>query len=247
MRASEFIREDTAISQGPGIKQAQKTQLEKPGSKLIGKGEFAKVYTNPSDIETTVKVSSLNKGQWDLDGYYQFIEKVKDITDKTQNPYLPQIYNIERIQPRGKSAPYLKVEVEKLFPSSSLSNKEGIAVFEKLINRPVTNQDLDFLHNKIGVHWKTGEQRPIIWEWAIRNVMQAALSSESFGGWEQFVIKDPNLKEALAIVRRLIDSGYVLDLHDENYMIRRTPYGPQIVLTDPLSFKKQEFINISTV
>lgn len=245
MRLYELI--DKSVVSGPGIKQSYKSQADQPGSELLGKGVFGSVYTNPNDIETAVKISKLNQGNWDADGYYKFIEKVIDLKQETHNPYLPQIYNVKRIQPTTKSDPYLIVEVEKLYPSASMSTEEAKLVFSKMIGRKITQQDIDLIQKETGVDWKTKEPKPIKWQWAIRNVMQAYIDDDDWGIWDNFKIKDPQFVEALQIVRDLVNDGYTLDLHDENYMVRKTPYGNQIVLTDPLSFKARDKIKIKSV
>lgn len=47
------------------------------------------------------------------------------------------------------------------------------------------------------------------------------------------------LKRALASLRPLLDD-WRLDLHGGNWMLRPTPHGDQVVITDPLSFPRDD-------
>ena len=243
MRISELTQITT---RAPGIKQRQQQQKSEPGAETLGKGVFGTVYTKPRDVETAVKISTLNQGSWDADGYYNYIERVKDLKADTHNPYLPQIYDVERVEVRGKK-PYLVVEIERLYPTKSLSSEEAELVFQNIIGRPITKDDRARIQTASGRHWRTGEPNPINWIWAARNVMQSIIKQGDWGIWNDYSVKNPELKAALDIVADLVKQGYVLDLHDENYMVRRTPYGVQPVLTDPISFKDPSKIKLKSV
>jgi hypothetical protein len=48
-------------------------------------------------------------------------------------------------------------------------------------------------------------------------------------------INDEKLSEFSEILLNNIRSRSVLDIHSDNIMIRQTPHGPQLVITDPLA------------
>jgi len=206
--------------------------LAKHGKKL-GQGAFGAAYEIPKDVTTVVKTSELNRQSWYADGYFNY---VKEIADKTDNPYLPQIYEIRRMQPAGKNKygespePYLLVNTEQLYKGEQFKPDELLLSIRRMMGRELTKTDY-----KIFLELNHGKK---LTTWGLLQVIADALNSyaRAKSAKDSFVIADPQLRQALGIVRKLKKKGYVVDLHEQNFMFRRTPYGPQLVLTDPLAW-----------
>jgi hypothetical protein len=126
------------------------------------------------------------------------------------------------MQPKNDD-PYLMVNIEKLVDGQALSKEELLFVCKKIFNK------MDV------IPWIKKHMHSISID-SIRSYIGFAL--------ETYVMKEKNnnmlpivdtqLIEALNIVSSLVKKQFELDIHHGNFMFRRTPYGPQLVLTDPL-------------
>jgi hypothetical protein len=205
-------------------RDAAKTLVQKAGGKQLGKGAFATAYNVPKDIESVVKISKLNREAWQGDGYYNYI---KEIFNKQDNPYLPQIYEVLRMQP-SNGDPYLMVNVEKLIHGYKLSEEEALHVAGRMFGDMNIEQKIRKANYLDKDEFLGAESIVNFIGYRLDEYARTKKSAPS--------IVDPQLKEALSIVYDLKYKGYTVDLHDENFMFRRTPYGMQLVLTDPLAF-----------
>jgi hypothetical protein len=76
----------------------------------------------------------------------------------------------------------------------------------------------------------------------------AKMMSENIKTGNYSNVLDSNLKGALNLIRKIIqksNGNITLDLHKDNIMVRGTPSGPQLVITDPLveDEKRRNFCN----
>jgi len=183
---------------------------------FLGYGFYSNVFTDKTNQYNVIKIGEIQEGLGnpEFDAYLNYLAKLK----KYKNPVFPQVDSIQIFHdPSSKDHPYIyKVKMERLYPSSDIKNKEFEAFYEKVFGGADIERykQFDFRTN-----------RPI-------DFLYAAL-----GDNELFkAIKDPYTRQALGIIKNLNKKGgFNTDLHSGNVMFRRTPYGIQLVVTDPVS------------
>ena len=228
------VDEDIPVTPGPTQKQ-RAASIEKTQPKL-GSGYFGKVYDQPEGelgIGTAKKISRFDQNKPTLDGYYAYINKLMSLKDQNDNPYLPQIYNANIVKPK-RGAPYFELDMEKLSPWKDLEEDELLTIFSRALDVQLNSvEEFRQLVGRKGVPYKD-----IIIEELLRYITKT-ISDQNYKDIKGNSIKDSQLIEAINIIRYLQKTGYGEDLHAGNVMVRRTKYGPQLVLTDPLSFGSQ--------
>ena len=151
------------------------------------------------------------------DGFWKFIEKVV-IPNQDSNIFLPKVYNFNVLQKRiseegYKFKPYLKME--RLFQP-----------FEDA-ERRISREALVDLHQRLFITTEQDlNQMDRMTATEIHEKMAKSLKSK---------VKDEDLKATLKLIYDFCEKyGYKPDLHEGNIMYRLTPYGPQLVLVDPV-------------
>lgn len=224
-----------------------KSSPERP---QLGGGKFASVYAPeklPGSVEKVAKPEWLESLA--DDGYYQYLDMISKNERIANNPFFPKIHNLQTF--RGSDGKYTyKVELEKLHPLSSLSTEEIITIGRKLF----TNFDQLFKNRKkmfdVGTNPSSDtseyhddtNKRQHQYESKLRYAAMNTLSMlfDKAIDWSSEVstnIKDPNLKKALMMIRSIVKStpNSTPDIHEDNIMVRRGPFAPQIVITDPIA------------
>lgn len=232
------IDEDIPVTQGPTQKK-RAAAIAKTQPKL-GSGYFGKVYDQPEGelgIGTAKKISRFDQDKPTLDGYYAYINRLMSLKDQNDNPYLPQVYNANVVKPK-RGAPYFELDMEKLSKWQDLDEDELLMIFSKALD--VQLNSVEEFRQLVGR--KSIPFKDIIIEELLR-YMTKTLSDPNYKDIKGNSIKDPQLIEAINIIRYLEKTGYGEDLHAGNIMVRRTKYGPQLVFTDPLSFGSQRKID----
>lgn len=229
MRFREIIEAEIPIETSPDDMRVALDKHYQQGT-YLGGGYFGQAFSMPGDIETVDKISRLNQNSWDMDGYYAYINAVKDIRDETHNPFLPQIYNVKRVESTNNS--YLLVTIERLYDIKLLEADELRRVFENLIDRTIPDDEVKHLPMVRLYVRDYNSNLTEAWIELIVYLLRDKLPD--------FKIQNPQLIEAMAIVKKLMSYGYTNDLHGSNIMIRRTKYGPQLVITDPLAFRNSD-------
>jgi hypothetical protein len=124
--------------------------------------------------------------------------------------------------------------MEKLSPWKDLEEDELLTIFSRALDVQLNSvEEFRQLVGRKGVPYKD-----IIIEELLRYITKT-ISDPNYKDIKGNSIKDSQLIEAINIIRYLQKTGYGEDLHAGNVMVRRTKYGPQLVLTDPLSFGSQ--------
>lgn len=201
---------------------------EKSNLKALGNpGAYAAAYEHKKRPGTVLKIGKFHDSPFE-DGYLSYVQSILKANRSAGNPYLPRIYGIkvyrmkpikgsdgEMFTPRGGQ--YV-VEMERLYKLTELSKEEITAIAEKIFD----NWD----------NW--GDERRQVYN-LVRKLDRAVKRHEELGQ-----IKDRQLVRALAIIhniekRKRNISDIELDMHEGNYMFRRTNVGPQLVITDPLA------------
>jgi hypothetical protein len=151
----------------------------------------------------------------------------------TSNPYFPKIYDIQikkiPLEPDDPTTLYdyvWAVEMERLYEFGDVSDDEAF-----------------MLGNRIFYDYKSITKEIIKDE--AKNNEKEILVAHLYNLITTFKpvkystsIKDPQFKKAILLIRALRSKNESMfyDIHSANIMIRRTPAGPQLVITDPLGY-----------
>lgn len=185
----------------------------------LGSGEMTGLYSKVKDKggdPHVVKKRSKDHVMAKTDPYWFFIDYIID-NDLMDNPYFPKIYKKRRIEDVEGKKMY-SLEMEKLFPLHNLSEKEIIAIASRIFSKSFINGELKELSNNIHESFFM----------AMRGLMNDTIDIDE--------VKDKNLIEAIKTVQ-LLDKRLnrrSIDISGNNIMVRRSPVGSQIVITDPL-------------
>jgi hypothetical protein len=247
MKLVEILDPIDTSKQAQNIKDTIDNLVDVVKAKELGAGAYGVVYTNPNDPGTVTKVSrgmmldDLERGG---DAYLQYITELAKFRELTGNPYLPRIYSIKFYNDQRKDTkPWQRikyvVELEKLQPlinQKLQQDQEGehsykaqvLAMADKMFSGfeeafgkgslyDITNRLVDQFKFHLGVE----------------------RSSATNPEFQQLQIKDKNLKQAFDVLQRVKNQAtkrhVFFDINAGNLMIRRTPYGLQLVITDPLA------------
>lgn len=181
----------------------------------VGRGLFSTVKADKDPH--MVKKYTTNFEEDDVfDLYVRFIIKNK----LHENPYFPRIYNFKEIRDK-EGKPLYKYQIEKLQNITNLEKPELEFIIDKLFGNGFFEKHL------------SGEtKRSIIYELA--NAVETAIENDVGNK-----IKDDDFKKAAKLIRMFAKSKKCpncrIDLHQNNIMARRTPYGVQLVITDPVA------------
>lgn len=150
------------------------------------------------------------------DGFEVFIQYLMD-HDEMDNIHFPKVYTNKKITDTT-GAHINKFQVERLVPGSALSIQERAFIEEQNFEPNVLSafDDSEIIDGMAA---------------CVENgVVNAARGKRT--------IKSESLLEACRIVREAIKAtpGSRTDIHQDNIMFRRTPYGVQLVLNDPITF-----------
>jgi hypothetical protein len=215
MKLSEILQE--AINLDKPIPISLKSGLEIPDIKgeLLGKGVEASAYHTGQgtitkiigiDPDESPKVSSA-------------IRFLKLILQHQDNPFFPRIYNAKLYRNRNYKGMrdameyFIMVQIEKLIPFSQKNIEDIIPALFKQIG---INDDEE---------WNFKQIRD--YKYAFIGADTAFLQKTAARS------KNPKFKEAIELLVPYFKQ-HGMDLHHGNMMIRLTPHGPQLVLTDPL-------------
>jgi hypothetical protein len=186
--------------------------------KQFGKGVEAKVYRDPSN-PSVVKILSTSDSLKD-NGYMQYILFSRKYAN--QNPYFPRIHSIEQNKNPDGTTTFV-VKMEQLFPVSSLSKKQLFSIHKNTF----INGDRHVISSKDDMLISLGDEFDV--------------ATDPSWGWSASKVSlDPNFIDACNLIRKIknrTNSQY--DLGTPNIMVRRSNYGFQLVITDPLSPKEE--------
>ena len=222
----------------------------------LGSGAFAHAHSSKSEPGTAVKVAKPMK-DLESDGYFLYISALSQHKEGTNNRYFPVIYNVDVYEDpnSGEFNPKYtySVDMERLQSFPTLSTEELLVVgnhifnnFESMIadnnessrelvrlnrRRATPKTDIRVKRNRDGEYSETYH---IACQDAILTGVSAALRTRR--STPATFIKDPEFKRALIVLRSLFKSNknIVSDIHLGNIMVRRGPFIPQLVLTDPV-------------
>jgi hypothetical protein len=211
------------------IPNRQEVQLNRPltGKNLdrnntMGKGFFS--VARPDRDPHMIKKYKYRMGAKDpYDAYINYI-----IDDNlTSNPCFPRIYNIKKITDSDGNVTH-KYTVEKLISGEEVSNEELESVMDRIFTEEVKADIIEYASTD-----SRGKVRenPEFHD-GIASRLNGCLRGFQLNG----TIIDENMTKAIIAIRKMVRDGVgMVDLHSDNLMYRRTKYGVQPVLSDPIA------------
>lgn len=202
------------------LKQVDK--IDVPDKKQYVGDESAYAQVFKSDDDHMVKKQTPQH-----DPYHIFLNWIAQDDRMASNPYLPRVYE------QSKDADGNTVlEMEKLFELDTLNSKEIDRISKRVLGMPSANAAKFYVQHTKGLSPNMREEymkyhhRPV-----------ASMIADVTKGGEFADIHDPLMKEALQAIHNMAkdNKDVLIDLHAGNFMIRRGPTGPQLVIIDPLS------------
>lgn len=148
------------------------------------------------------------------DGFYAYAYSIAADKSSSKNPYFPRIYNIDVTTDSVDDLPTFKIE--KLTHLQDCEYDALLGMAYRMFDE--TLLDSKFKYGSAGL--KT----------SLINVIVRLLVKNAH-------IVDPALTAALEFIHTIIElssSRFVLDIHNENVMVRRGKTGLQLVISDPL-------------
>lgn len=153
-----------------------------------------------------------------VDGFNYYVNQLIDL-DVTDNIHFPKIYAVKKINDQSHQFIHT-YDTEKLETLNSMSRDELIKLCIESFGE---DEDIETYNDSM-------------LEYIIAGKIAYSLENNDYGD----IVSD-ELKEALRIIKQIAKSGiktryrYKLDIHEGNIMVRRTPYGPQLVINDPIA------------
>jgi hypothetical protein len=198
-----------------------------PKVKHKGTGAFASTYSHedrPHDVRR------VTKQQDRPDGFRKYYEQLQKHDDK-DNPYFPQFSEGTTYRKGKKSV--LSLQTQRLRRLEELTKHEAESVLERWFG-----ENFDYIvWNKIfqfGAPHGVGSSKEKGWG---ATVIAGVLRRIIEDSWVRDYVKDKELKRALDFIKyKVVASDHIdWDLGISNIMYKRSPYGIQIVLTDPVA------------
>jgi len=184
-------------------------------------GAYGSVRLHKRDPHLVRKRSIKPRGNLMSDGYYAFISDLIEFYKRHgPNPYLPRIYNIHHVEDSEGEKIYT-ADIERLFELDTLTKKDIESIFYRMFGQEYEDKGADDDFEMASM------MEAVIT--ALRNAVE--LNEYTFG---KLQISDEQLIKALRFIRNVAEEGYWIDVRLPNIMVRRTPHGPQLVLTDPI-------------
>lgn len=199
------------------LKNQQQDNSDKAGREK-GFGAYGRVVPNKADPHMVKKNNYAPVSNAEMnDGYFAYIKAVVDSKAADSNPAFPRVYDIKTFTDRYGDQRY-RINLEKLLHFDELSGKEVYALGERLFN----NWDVEYSRAVDNDTLDTSTEE-------VQHLFTEMLSDPSN-------IKDENVKNALQFIHNLAKKKKLqIDIQGDNFMFRRTKYGLQLVLVDPIT------------
>lgn len=197
-------------------------------------GFYAKVTPNKKDphmVDKSTFVSTADNGS---DAYLGYIAGIKG----DLNPFFPRVYKVTRVKDtRGNIRP--KYVLEKLVPLSALSDDEADALCRYV--HPELMQHIEHMRENSIHKDKNDYGAAIVIDMLVEEIGSMFETAPNFPAGAS---SNKLLRNAINKILKIVDDGpfthddtsvFKFDIKTDNFMIRRAPHGPQLVITDPLS------------
>lgn len=215
----ELIDTNVETKQYRGEFRGNSTGNPRSSNKEIGSGVYSKVRNDPHDPHMVQKRHHNPKAASN-DGFVKWGDYLINNNLVDSNPHFPRIYNVRKIEDSEGQKIY-KYQIEKLVPTEDVSPKLLKAVWRQNFTKESMPEDIEELDAE-----------------DIADTMSGIISMAVEGNREYMddIISD-SLKQAVQHLHAYYEETNftVPDLHSGNIMLRRTPHGVQLVITDPFS------------
>ncbi|MEM4258074.1 MAG: hypothetical protein QXL17_02845 [Candidatus Thermoplasmatota archaeon] len=231
-----------AFVKGMAYEKDKKLTYKGKNIEILGAGIEGTAY-RLEDNPNVIKVMTSNKENLGKIPYLQYILTLSKYAK--ENPYFPRVDRISEI-PINPSEynvvinnvheknPDVAQKFARTFARYPLS-KLIVFKMEPLVEfSQATREELLVLFQKMFGTEPTKQLSPNELREEITKIIEKAVHGKYTADYLN-QIKDPYLKNAISLIKkvRAKTKAYV-DIHRENVMLRRTPYGLQLVITDPL-------------
>jgi hypothetical protein len=219
MRLDEIVDTNFKTTELPSAFDKDEMRREKDKNRSDkSSGAYAKVDVGDDEPFTAKKKYHEPMKDVVQDAYYVYIKTIADQHLAEKNPYFPRVYDVEiEKDSSGEVRPIFRMET--LTSASEFDDKTLYALGDKIFNH---------FERMLPTESPSSYQL----RYSIAHAMTRIMANESYDR-----IKDSKLESALKFIKNLVDKNenFRLDLHFENFMIRPTSHGPQLVLTDPVA------------
>lgn len=223
MRLYEITNTLTPDKFTPGkIASVGDSGFKMDNQEMLGSGLFARAFSTPQEPGTVRKVvGPISEDEFGKDAYFRYLKLLAKNERFITNPYFPRIFDLQ--VKRFESRYAYAVDMERLHDYNDLSDKEARMLADRMFHR--------FEHVAARQIQQTMSMGEAIMEFI------SDLLDNFYPAKQATVYKDPELRKAVLLLRKLktTGDGIFFDIHDGNFMIRRGPYGPHIVFTDPVA------------
>lgn len=179
---------------------------QKAGFQKIGTtAAFSRAYSHPDDDSSITKIGFSASREPSEDPYVRFIKTAQEKSASHGNPHLPRAESIHSIV--GSDGTIHITKMEKLHHIDKLTGEEVEAAQQHL------SQGTSYFNNPSRFF----------------NPSDSIPHSS----------KHPKLDQVRGLIKKthgdIEHRDPYYDIHSKNYMVRRTPTGPQLVVTDPIA------------
>lgn len=232
MKLDEVISTNQKVispQSGSSVKDRLRVKSGNNNLEFIGKGRLGSVYKHKKRPGTVLKVGRLPFGV-DEDGYLAYLMAIFKNNRMASNPYFPRVYDlriIDHSKSRSMSDDEYVAEIEELYSFDDLSPDELNAIGDKIFHDWQGIKDRNYIVDR---------SSDLSSNLAV--TIQSMLANRSD---DEFLsqVRDKHFIQAIAIISNISKkaggkTGIYPDIVTQNLMVRRTPVGPQLVLSDPL-------------
>ncbi len=224
----------------------------------LGTGFYATTYAEKGEPGTAIKVA---RPIFNLehDAYFQYVSMLAKHKEGTDNRYFPKIYDVKVFADEHGKYTY-SVDMERLSPFRDLSVDELLRIGNHIFNnfdqmvadanekkRNMKYQDR-MAKRQFGSSRQHSKEDKIkdteSYIWAVQRAITSGIGKCLGPNADPATnIKDSELKRALIMLRAMINKSQSEtefskrrgpDVHQGNIMVRRGPFMPQLVITDPV-------------
>lgn len=200
-----------------------------PSAEFVDSGHYSTVYTSKENPHDVVKGTSGNARL--EDGYEAFLRALADNEEMRDNIYMPRIRTARVIRStKDPSKKRLLVRLERLNNLSALSEREAYDMLVRLIGRDNARQ----FYKELLSYDAERNKMKTSWPWLLKEF----LTDYAYNTSDYQVIDEEFLKAYKWVKQVAKEGNWQMDLYGENWMFRRTPYGPQLVMIDPFAWRK---------
>lgn len=220
----DYSKEDFAVDKAPGEKSGTDRIKKNPKVKTLGAGYFSSVYAHDDNPHDVMKFPRKEYNKGDVDGFRIFMSALAADKEMQSNPYFPRFRMIRKFE-KGKEHSYT-ARMERLFPLESLEVEDLYSILERIYSDEFAKEVLD----------RSNTPQLYFFKQVAKTVGHTVEK-----GWDLEKVTDPLFEQAADWIHELgLREGFYVDLHFNNMMVRRTPYGSQLVLSDPLGTRSRE-------